>query len=143
MYSRLPALMMINEERLRELYAAGEIDLAQLERSLDIINRRRLAADSPRPVGRASEPLKPEEKERLLDRALAAPKQPRQPVRMCPQCRSPLSRAREQEMVAWCARCGEDVSYAPQRAEQPACDDRGGWAVGGIVVLPPGGLDVF
>jgi hypothetical protein len=136
--------MLIDEDRLRELYAAGEIDLPQLERSLDIINKRRIAAEERQPSERAAEPMPYEQRAQQLDRIMDAPSA--RPTRRragpaCPRCGNEAREVVEHGIAtAWCATCQAYAGPDPREltAEQECAQD--GYIVGGVTFPLDGGL---
>jgi hypothetical protein len=133
--------MMLNEDRLRELYAAGEIDLAEFERGLDIV----LGRNRPRPAAsRAPEPLTPAEREHQADRIATAPEPERPSAEKCPVCRSELRPVTENGIrTAWCAGCNTYRGPDPRAAERGESREAGSvWVAGGIFPLGPHGIDL-
>lgn len=130
--------MLINEARLRELYAAGEIDVDHLERSLDIINKRREAAEREKPSGRAGAPLPLAQREQMLDAiadAQIAASRTRRPLGPpCPTCHSELREVVEYGVrTHWCQGCQTYAGVDP-RDVPAASPGRGGIIVAGAYV---------
>jgi hypothetical protein len=136
--------MLIDEDRLRELYAAGEIDLAQLERSLDIINQRRAAAAARRSSGRAAEPMPYEQRAQQIDRIMDAPSarpRRRRAGPACPRCGNEAREVVEHGIATvWCSTCQAYAGPDPREvvAEQECA--REGYIVGGVIFPLDGGL---
>jgi hypothetical protein len=130
--------MLLNEARLRELYAAGEIDLAEFERGLDIV----LGRNRPKPVSaRAGTPLESAEREAQAERIAAAPgPRSRLAAARCPTCRSELRPVHEHGVdTSWCPGCNAYVGPVPH---PPSAEPGGGGTIvgGGFFV---GGGDLF
>lgn len=130
--------MLIDEKRLRDLYARGEIDLEHLELSLDIINQRQLAKE--RPASERPDPARPMDpglRRQWLDHAASLPAAPKGPPhRACPNCKRSVRDYDPCTMHAWCEGCGVEVSLNPyerQQTQQQGSDSF--WIVGGIFPL--------
>jgi hypothetical protein len=133
--------MLIDEDRLRELYAAGEIDLPQLERSLDIINKRRIAAEERQPSERAAEPMPYEQRAQQLDRIMDREVARRDAGPACPRCGRPAREVIEHGIqTAWCSTCQAYAGPDPRAvvAEQECAHDS--YIVGGVIFPLDGGL---
>jgi hypothetical protein len=136
--------MLIDEERLRELYAAGEIDLPQLERSLDIINRRREANNRRAPSAWASRPLTHDEKRAMMAEADAMrvpqPRTPPPPPPKCPRCRNNLRKVVEYGVhTAWCVSCQAYAGPDPRDLLDEPQQSGTTW-VGGVIFPLDGGM---
>jgi hypothetical protein len=127
--------MLLNEARLRELYAAGEITFDELSTSLDRLLKRQEIAVRPR-ASRASAPMTATEREAWAERIAAAPGPARKPAgQRCPTCRSELRAVSEQGVqTAWCPSCSAYVGLDPRDVAPAPGSQRGGTIVAGAYV---------
>lgn len=127
--------MLLNEARLRELYAAGEIELADLERSLDVINQRKSTELTVR--SRAGSPMTDAERREVSERIAQSTGPRRRQAPNCPTCRSEIRQIVEHGVpTAWCPGCNAYIGDDP-RDTVPAPDERASdvWIVGGFFPL--------
>jgi len=132
--------VLLNEKRLRELYAAGEITIEEFEAGLDRINQRKLAAENRRPSPRATEPVPEDQRRRMLGRITETHRQhvAKFAAPRCPVCNSGLRAVTEHGVhTAWCPGCNAYRGPDPRHVidQQPEPERTANvWIAGGIVI---------
>lgn len=131
--------MLLNEDRLRDLYAAGEITLDEFNTSLDRILKRETTERRPA-ASRASAPMTTEEREAWAARIAAAPGPRQRRLTHCPDCRTDLRQVHEHGVeTAWCRNCQAYVGVDPRNVDEQEPTGGGGGFVGGVTFpLDPG-----
>jgi hypothetical protein len=138
--------MMLNEDRLRELYAAGEIDLAEFERSMAIVLSRKAA--EPAAPSDAGRPISPRARERMVEASgehAASGAASQGPAPKCPRCGYDVRPVVEYGVqTAWCQTCNAYAGPDPRDVlPQPKREQSGSvWVAGGIFPLGPHGIDL-
>jgi hypothetical protein len=126
------------EDHLRGLYEAGDIDAAELERRLDRAADREAARR--RSSERASAPLTDTERVNAMARIADSGLRASEPLPRCKTCNSELRSVRENGVeTMWCAGCSRYVGPDPRHGAAPS--SAGAIVVGGVIVETGPDLD--